>query len=89
MDELITCTSEAKNCQIFTRHTKVHSFYGTYSRLQLLKIARTRFGHYFLTFRNLLTVRQGLGAMVISDEWDDLSIDRDGMHAPKETIFDN
>jgi hypothetical protein len=55
--------------------------------LQLLKLAKTIFGSYFLTFRYLLRVRQALGAMVMSDEWDDLSTDRDGMDATKDTVI--
>jgi hypothetical protein len=34
-------------------HTRVQSFYDTYFRLQLLKIAKTRFGSYFLPFRHV------------------------------------
>jgi hypothetical protein len=72
-----------------TGHVRVNSFYGTYSKLQLLKLAKTRFGSYFLTFRFLLRVRQALGAMVMSDEWDALSIDREGMDARKDTVLDS
>jgi hypothetical protein len=56
--------------KFITGHSRVNAFYGTYSKLQLLKLAKTRFGSYFLTFRRLLRVRQALGAMVMSDEWD-------------------
>jgi hypothetical protein len=72
-----------------TKHTRVNYFYGTHSRLQLLKIAKTRFASYFLTFRCLLKVRQALGAMVMSDAWDELSTDRDGANAMKETVLDS
>jgi hypothetical protein len=34
---------------VFNSHTRVHYFYGTQSRLQLLNIAKTRFGGYVLT----------------------------------------
>jgi hypothetical protein len=57
--------------------------------LQLLKLAKTRFGSYFLNFKPLLRVRQGLGAMVMSDEWDDINTDRDGMDAVKHTVLDS
>ena len=70
-------------------HAGVNSFYDTYSKLQLLKLAKTRFGSYFLTFRRLFRVRQALGAMVMSDEWDALSIDREGMDATKDTVLDS
>jgi hypothetical protein len=63
------------------KHKRVNYFYGTHSRLQLLKITKTRFGSSFLTFRCLLKVRQALGAMVMSDDWDDLSIDSAGANA--------
>jgi hypothetical protein len=84
------CTSEGRNfIKFITGHSRVNAFYGTYSKLQLLKLAKTRFGSYFLTFRCLLRVRQALGAMVMSDEWDDISTDRDGMDATKHTILDS
>ena len=70
-------------------HARVNSFYGTHSKLQLLKLAKTRFGSHFLTFRSLLRVRKALGAMVMSDERDALSIDREGMDATKDTVLDN
>ena len=66
----------------------VNYFYNTHSRLQLL-IAKTRFASYHLTFRRLLKVRQVLGAMVISDAWDELSNDREGANAVKETVLDS
>jgi len=37
--------------KFITRHTRVNYFYGTYSKLQLLKLAKTRFASYYLTFR--------------------------------------
>jgi hypothetical protein len=36
-----------------------------------------------------LRVRQALGAMVMSDEWDEISTDRDGMDAAKDTVLDS
>jgi hypothetical protein len=72
-----------------TQAYKGSYFYGTHSRLLLLKIAKTRFSSYFLTFRCLLKVRQALGAMVMSDAWDDFNTDRDGADAMKETILDS
>jgi hypothetical protein len=72
-----------------TCHARVNSFYGTYSRLQLLKIAKTRFAGYYITLRHLFKVRQALGAMVMSDAWDEMSIDREGANAVKETVLDN
>jgi hypothetical protein len=70
-------------------HTRVNYFYNTYSRLQILKIAPTRFVSYYLTFRRLLKVRQALAGMVMSDEWDDLSSDKEGALAVKNTVLDS
>jgi hypothetical protein len=70
-----------------TGHTRVNYFYNTHSRLQLLKIANTRFASYYLTFRRLLKVRQSLGDMVMNDAWDELSSDREGVDAVKETVL--
>jgi hypothetical protein len=78
-----------KLIKFITGHSRVDAFYGTYSKLQLLKLAKTRFGSYFLTFRRLLRVRHALGAMVMSDEWDDISTDKDGMDAAKQTVLDS
>jgi hypothetical protein len=78
-----------KLMKFVTRYTRVHYFYGTHSRLQLLKIAKTRFGSYFLTFRYLLKVSQALGALVMRDEWDDLSTNRDGANVTKEIVLDS
>jgi hypothetical protein len=78
-----------KLIKFVTCHTRVKYFYGTYSRLQLLKIAKTRFASYHLTFRRLLKVRQALGAMVMSDAWDEMSSDREGTNAIKEIVLDS
>jgi hypothetical protein len=42
--------------KFITGHTRVNYFYGTYSKLQLLKLAKTRFASYYLTFRVLVKV---------------------------------
>jgi hypothetical protein len=75
--------------KFITEHTRVNYFYNTHSRLQLLKIANTRFASYYLTFRRLLKVRQALGAMVMSDAWYELSNDREGATTVKETVLDS
>ena len=75
--------------KFITGHTRVNYFYSTHSRLQLLKIANTRFASYYLTFRRLLKVRQALGAMVMSDSWDELSSDRKGVNVVNETMLDS
>jgi hypothetical protein len=75
--------------KFITGHTRVNYFYNTHSRLQLLKIANARFASYYLTFRRLLKVRQALGAMVVSDVWDELNNDREGANAVKEIVLDS
>jgi hypothetical protein len=40
--------------------------------LELLKIAKTRFASYYLTFRRQLKVREALASMASSDSWRDL-----------------
>jgi hypothetical protein len=37
----------------------------------------------------LLKVRQALGAMVMSDAWDELSNDREGATTMKETVLES
>lgn len=69
-------------------HTRVNYFYGTYSKLQLLKLAKTRFASYYLTFRRLVKVRQALTNMVCAETWDEINTDRDGANAAKDTILD-
>ena len=34
-----------------------------------MKLAKTRFGSYYLTFKHLLKVREALASMVSSDSW--------------------
>jgi hypothetical protein len=72
-----------------TCHTRVDYFYGTYSRLQLLNIAKARFTIYYLAFKRLLKARQALGAMVMSDAWDEMITDREGANVVKEIVLDN
>lgn len=74
--------------KFITRHTRVNYFYGTYSKLQLFKLAKTRFPSYYLTFRQLVKVRQALINMVCAETWDEINTDRDGANAAKDTILD-
>ena len=78
-----------KLIKFVTCHTSINYFYGTYSRLQLVKVAKTIFVSYYITLRCLLKVRQALGAMVMSDAWDEMNIDREGANAVKETVLDS
>jgi hypothetical protein len=79
---------ERKVIKYITKHTRVNYFYRTYSMLHILNIAPTIFSIYYLTFRHLLKVRQDLAGMVMSDEWDDLSSDKEGSLAVKNTVLD-
>eukprot|EP00253_Pinus_taeda_P015575 PITA_15575 len=47
--------------KFITNHSKTHGLFCSHSRLELLKIARTRFGSYYLTFRRLLKMDTMLG----------------------------
>jgi hypothetical protein len=75
--------------KFITGHTRINYFYNTHSKLQLLKIANTRFCSYYLTFRCLLKVRKALDAMVMSDAWNELGNDREDATTVKETVFDS
>jgi hypothetical protein len=77
-----------KLIKFITGHTRVNYFYGTYSKLQLLKLAKTRFSSYYLTFRRLVKVRQALTNMVTAESWEEINTDRDGANAAKDTILD-
>jgi hypothetical protein len=57
-----------------------------YLRLHQLDLVLTS---YYLTFRRLLKVRQALASMVMSDEWDDLSSDKEGALAVKNTLLES
>jgi len=72
-----------------TRHTRVNYFYGTYSKLWLLKLSKTRLASYYLTFRRLLKVKQVLTAMVTCDSWDEMSTNRDGANIAKDIVLDS
>ena len=63
-------------------------FYGTYSELQLLKHAKTRFASYYLTFRWLVKVRQALTNIVTSKSWEEINTEKDGANVAKDTILD-
>jgi len=52
--------------KFITNHSNTHGLFRNHSRLELLKIAKTRFGSYYLTFKRLLKVRESLVSMVSS-----------------------
>jgi hypothetical protein len=46
-----------KMIRFITNHSMAHYIFRSHSKLELLKIAKTRFASYYLTFRHLLKVR--------------------------------
>jgi len=50
--------------KFITNHSNTHGLFYSHSRLELLKIAKTRFASYYLTFRRLLKVRKSLASIV-------------------------
>jgi len=50
--------------KFITNHSNSHGLFRSHSRLELLKIAKTRFGSYYFTFRRPLKVRESLASMV-------------------------
>ena len=58
--------------RFITNHTMGHFIFHNHSKLELLKIAKTRFASYYITFKCLLKVREALASMVSSDSWQDL-----------------
>ena len=66
-----------KMIKFITNHSMAHHIFCNHSRLELLKIAKTRFASSYLTFRRLLKVREALASIVSSDSWQGLK-DRPG-----------
>jgi hypothetical protein len=63
--------------KFITNHSHAHYIFHNHSKLELLKIAKTKFASYYLTFRHLLKVREALASMVSSDSWQGL---KDRLH---------
>ena len=80
--------------KFITNHSNIHGLFRSHSRLELLKIAKTRFASYYLTFRHLLKVRDSLAAMVSSPHGQLLKekattiIDKQGFEQVEETAPD-
>ena len=55
--------------RFITNHSNAHHIFSSHSRLELLKLAKTRIGSYYLAFRHLLKLREALASMVSSDSW--------------------
>ena len=81
--------------RFITNHTMAHFIFRNHSKLELLKIAKTRFASYNLTFRRMLKVREALASMASSDSWRDLkdratsASDRDYFQEVEDTILDS
>jgi hypothetical protein len=58
-----------KMIRFITNHSMAHFIFPNHSKLELLKIAKTRYASYYLTFRHLLKVREALASMASSDLW--------------------
>jgi hypothetical protein len=63
---------EKKMIRFITNHSMAHYIFRSHSNFELIKIAKTRFASYYLTFRRLLKVREALASMASSDSWQDL-----------------
>eukprot|EP00253_Pinus_taeda_P019326 PITA_19326 len=80
--------------KFITNHSNTHGLFCSHSRLELLKIAKTRFCSYYLTFRRLLKVRESLASMVSSPLWQVLkeratnTTDRRGFGLVEEAALD-
>jgi hypothetical protein len=55
--------------KFITNHSHAHYISRNHSKLEILKIVNIRFVGYYLTFRQLLKVREALASMVSSDSW--------------------
>lgn len=50
-------------------HTHALAIFRSHSRLELLKVAKTRFASYYVMMKRLLDVRQALKSTVVLDDW--------------------
>jgi hypothetical protein len=80
--------------QFITNHSMAHFIFRNHSKLELLKITKTRFTSYYLSFRHLLKVRETLASMALSDSWQDLkdmatsASERSDFQEVEDTILD-
>ena len=81
--------------RFITNHSNAHGIFRTHSKLELLKIGKTRFASYYLTFRRLLKVREALASMVSSESWQVLkdratsTSDRHDFQEVEDTVLDS
>jgi hypothetical protein len=76
-----------KTIRFITNHIMARFIFRNHSKLELLKILKTIFDRYYLTFRRILKVREALASMVSSDSWQDLK-DIIYFQEVEDTIFD-
>lgn len=80
--------------KFIANHSSTHGLFRSHSRLELLKIVKTRFASYYLTFRHLLKVRESLASMVSSPHWQVLKeratnvANKQGFEQVEETALD-
>ena len=80
--------------KLITNHSMARHIFCNHSRLELLKIAKTRFVSYYLTFKRILKLREALTSMVSSDSWQGLkdkatsAFDRHDFQEVEDTILD-
>jgi len=80
--------------KFITNHSNTYGLFYIHSRLELLKIAKTRFASYYLTFRSLLKVRESFASMVSSPQLQVLkerstnAADKQGFEQVEETALD-
>eukprot|EP00253_Pinus_taeda_P021475 PITA_21475 len=81
-----------KMIKLITNHSNTHGLFRSHSRLELFKIAKTRFGSYYL--KRLLKVRESMASMVSSPHWQVLkeratnAADRGGFEMVEEVALD-
>ena len=80
--------------KFITNRSMAHHIFCNHFSLELLKIAKTNFASYYLTFRRLLKVREALASMVSSDSWKGLKdrvaspSDRNDFQEVEDTVLD-
>ena len=80
--------------KFITNHSMAHHIFRNHSRSELLKIVKTRFASYYLTFRRLLKVREALASIISSDSWLGLkdevvsASDRHDFQEVEDTVLD-
>lgn len=53
----------------FLNHTHVLSFYRENSKLELLKVAKTRFASHYILLRRLMECREALATTIVTNSW--------------------